>query len=70
MFPFENSKTSSERSLRILRAFMHLLTDSLALLQMSGMKFCHEVPHSNLTMEMSVALSFVRRCYELGMSLI
>ena len=62
MFPLEKSNTSSDSSLRMLRAFMHLLMDSLALLQMSGMKFYQEVPHSSFTMEIRVALSFVKRC--------
>jgi hypothetical protein len=39
----------------------HLLTDSLADEQMSGMKFCHVVFHSNFTIEIKVAFSFVSR---------
>jgi len=57
----EKSKTSSDKSLRMLSAFSHLLSLSRALLQMSGIKFYHEVVHSNLTMEMRVPLSLVNR---------
>ena len=63
MLPFEKLKTSSDNSLRMLSAFKHLLVDSRALLQMSGMKFCHEVRHSYFTIEISAALTFVSRNY-------
>ena len=62
--PFEKSKTSSDRSFRMFSAFSHLASFSVALLQMSEMKFYHEVLHSRFTIEIRVALSFVRRCYE------
>lgn len=61
MFPLLKLKTSSDRSLRMFRALAHLLTDSRALLQMSGMKFYQVVFHSNLTIEIKVAFSLVRR---------
>lgn len=61
MFPFEKLKTSSERSLRMFRALEHLFIDSLALAQISGIKFCHEVFHSSFTIEIKVALSLVSR---------
>jgi len=61
MFPFEKLNTSSESNLRMFSALEHLLTDSLADEQMSGMKFCHVVFHSNFTIEIKVAFSFVSR---------
>lgn len=61
MFPFEKLNTSSESSLRMFMALAHLLTESLADEQMSGMKFYQEVFHSNLTIEIRVAFSLVNR---------
>ena len=59
MVPLEKSKTSSLSKRRILSAFSHLLIDSLALLQMSGMNSCHELFHSSLTIEISVEFILV-----------
>jgi small basic protein len=61
MLPLENENTSSESSLRMLSALEHLLTDSRALEQISGMKFRHDVFHSSFTIEMMVALSLVSK---------
>lgn len=61
MVPLEKSKTSSESNFRMLSAFSHLFTPSCALLQMSGIKLDQLVPHSNLTIEIRVALSFVNK---------
>lgn len=61
MVPLEKSNTSSLSKRRMFSAFSHLLTDSPALLQMSGMKSYHELFHSSFTMEMSVEFIFVSR---------
>ena len=61
MLPLEKLKTSSDNSLRMFRAFAHLFTESRADEQMSGIKFCHDVFHSNLTIEINVAFSLVNK---------
>ena len=66
MVPLEKSNTSSDKRRRMFSAFSHLLTLSLALLQMSGMKSCHELFHSSLTMEIRVEFILVRREAALG----
>jgi hypothetical protein len=66
MVPLEKSKTSSESKRKMLSAFSHLFTLSPALLQISGMKSCHELLHSSLTIEMSVEFILVRRAAALG----
>ena len=60
--PLEKSNTSSDSNLRMFSAFSHLASFSVALLQMSWMKFFHEFPHSNFTIEMRVEFSLLSRC--------
>ena len=60
---FEKSKTSSERSLRILRAFSQRAYEDLASEQISVIKFYQEDVHSCLTIDIRVAFSFVSRCW-------
>ncbi len=60
---FEKSKTSSDRSLRILRAFSQRAYEDLASEQISVIKFYQDDVHSCLTIDIRVALSFVSRCW-------
>lgn len=59
----EKSKTSSDKSLRILSAFSQRAWEDLASEQISETKFYHEDVHSYLTIEIKVAFSFVSKCW-------